>query len=138
MENFTYKVWVNGRGPVHFRDLTPKDFYFVQILQNEKIPDGEVAIQVLGRVLLDDEPLEQLSIGETRKAFEWAMDNVLASKIMTVEGWLQTAFHLCKQRWDSSIDWMEGLPVPKILLMVEILNQHIKAEEAAMKKANKR
>lgn len=131
-------MWVNGRGPIHFRDLTPKDFYYVQILQNEKLPESEIAIAVLSRVLLDEAPLEQLSIGETRKAFEWAMENVLSAKVMSVEGWLQTAFHLCKQRWDSSIEWMETLPVPKILLMVEILNQHVKAEEAAMKKAAKR
>lgn len=131
-------MWVNGRGPIHFRDLTPKDFYYVQILQNEKLPESEIAIAVLSRVLLDMGPLEQLSIGETRKTFEWAMENILSAKVMTVESWLQTAFHLCKQRWDSSIEWMETLPVPKILLMVEILNQHVKAEEAAMKKAAKR
>lgn len=129
---------MNGRGPIHFRDLTPKDFYYVQILQNEKLPESEIAIAVLSRVLLDMGPLEQLSIGETRKTFEWAMENILSAKVMTVESWLQTAFHLCKQRWDSSIEWMETLPVPKILLMVEILNQHVKAEEAAMKKAAKR
>jgi hypothetical protein len=131
-------VWVNGRGPIHFRDLTPKDFYYVQILQNEKLPESEVAIAVLARILLDEEPLEQLSIGETRHTFEWAMENLLSAKIMSVEGWLQTAFHLCKQRWDSSIEWMETLPVPKILLMIDILNQHIKAEEAEMKKAAKK
>jgi hypothetical protein len=129
---------VNGRGPIHFRDLTPKDFYFVQILQNEELPESEVAIAVLSRVLLDEDSLEHLTIGETRRTFEWAMENLLSAKIMSVEGWLQTAFHLCKQRWDASIEWMETLPVPKILLMIEILNQHIKAEEAEMKKAAKK
>jgi len=129
---------VNGKGPVHFRDLTPKDFYFVQILQNEKLPEGEIAIQILGRVVLDEENLDDLSISQTRKAFEWAMENVLSAKIMTVEAWLQTAYHLCKQRWDSSIEWMETLPVPKILLMIEIQNQHIKAEQAEMKKASRK
>ena len=126
---------MDGKGPIHFRDLTPKDFYFIQILQNEKTDDADMAIAIVGRVLLDEVPLEQLTISQTRKAFEWAMDNVLRERIMTVEGWLQTAFHLCKQRWDSSIEWMETLPVPKILLMIEILNQHIKAQEAEMKKS---
>lgn len=129
---------MNERGPVHFRDLTPKDFYYIQVLQNEKLPDSEVAIAMVTRVLLEEEPLEQLSVFETRKAFEWVAENVLAARVMTVESWLQTAFHLCKQRWDSSIEWMETLPVPKILLMVEILNQHVKAEEAAMKKSSKK
>ena len=129
---------MNERGPVHFRDLTPKDFYYIQVLQNEKLPDSEVAIAMVTRVLLEEESLEQLSVFETRKAFEWVAENVLAARVMTVESWLQTAFHLCKQRWDSSIEWMETLPVPKILLMVEILNQHVKAEEAAMKKSSKK
>jgi len=129
---------VNGRGPVRFRDLTPKDFYFIQVLQNEKLSDSDVAIAMVTRVLLEEESLEWLSVHETRKAFEWVAENVLASRVMTVESWLQTAFHLCKQRWDASIEWMETLPVPKILLMIEILNQHIKAEEAAMKKSKKR
>jgi hypothetical protein len=131
-------VWVNERGPVRFRDLTPKDFYFIQVLQNEKLSDSDVAIAMVTRVLLEEEPLELLSVFETRKTFEWVAENVLASRVMTVESWLQTAFHLCKQRWDASIEWMETLPVPKILLMIEILNQHIKAEEAAMKKSKKR
>ena len=129
---------MNERGPVHFRDLTPKDFYYIQVLQNEKLPDSEVAIAMVTRVLLEEEPLEQLSVFETRKAFEWVAENVVAARVMTVGSWLQTAFHLCKQRWDSSIEWMETLPVPKILLMVEILNQHVKAEEAAMKKSSKK
>lgn len=129
---------MNDKGPIHFRDLTPKDFYFIQILQNEEVPAQDMAVAIVSRVLLDEESLEQLSIYETRKAFEWAMENVLKEKIMTIEGWLQTAFHLCKQRWDSSIEWMETLPVPKILLMIEILNQHVKAQEAEMKKSAKK
>lgn len=129
---------MNGRGPVHFRDLTPKDFYFIQVLQNEGASDMQMAIEVVTRVLLDEESLEQLTIFETQKAFEWAMENVLKERIMSVENWLQTAFHLCKQRWDSSIEWLETLPVPKILLMIEILNQHVKAQEAEMKKAGKK
>ncbi len=129
---------MNGRGPLHFRDLTPKDFYFIQVLQNAGTPDELMGVAVVSRVLLDEEALESLNIGETRKAFEWAMENVLKEKIMTVEGWLQTAFHLCKQRWDSSIEWMETLPVPKILLMIEIVNQHNKAQEAEMKKAKRK
>jgi hypothetical protein len=131
-------VWVNERGPVRFRDLTPKDFYFIQVLQNENLPHSEIAVAMVTRVLLEEEPLEQLSVFETRKAFEWVSENILSSKVMTVESWLQTAFHLCKQRWDASIEWMETLPVPKIQLMIEILNQHVKAEEAAMKKSSRK
>jgi hypothetical protein len=129
---------VNGRGPVHFRDIIPKDFYFIQILKNADVSDTDLSMEILSRLLLDESSLENLSISETRKTFEWALENLLSEKIMTIESWLQTAFHLCKQRWDSSIEWLETLPVPKVLLMVDILNQHAKDQEAAMKKSAKR
>jgi hypothetical protein len=129
---------VNGRGPVHFRDIIPKDFYFIQILKNAEVSDTDLSMEILSRLLLDESSLESLSISETRKTFEWALENLLSEKIMTIESWLQTAFHLCKQRWDSSIEWLETLPVPKVLLMVDILNQHAKDQEAAMKKSAKR
>lgn len=129
---------MNGRGPVHFRDIIPKDFYFIQILKNAEVSDTDLSMEILSRLLLDESSLESLSISETRKTFEWALENLLSEKIMTIESWLQTAFHLCKQRWDSSIEWLETLPVPKVLLMVDILNQHAKDQEAAMKKSAKR
>ena len=129
---------MNGRGPVHFRDIIPKDFYFIQILKNADVSDTDLSMEILSRLLLDESSLENLSISETRKTFEWALENLLSEKIMTIESWLQTAFHLCKQRWDSSIEWLETLPVPKVLLMVDILNQHAKDQEAAMKKSAKR
>jgi hypothetical protein len=131
-------VWVNDKGPIHFRDLTPKDFYFIQILKNADTPDAKMAIQILSRLILDPDSLHCLSLFETRRTFDWALENLLASKIMTIESWLQTAFHLCKQRWDASVDWLEAQPVPKVLLMIEIVNQHVKAQEAEMKKAAKK
>lgn len=54
---------------------------------------------------------------------------------MSVEAWLETAFHLCKQRWDSSIEWLEIQPVPKILLMVDIVNKFVKEQNDEMKKS---
>jgi len=128
-------VWVNERGPVHFRDVIPKDFYFIQILKNSEVSNNDLSIQILSRLLLDESSLDSLSISETRKTFEWALENLLSEKIMTIESWLQTAFHLCKQRWDSSIEWLETLPVPKLLLMIEILNQFAKDQDTAMKKS---
>lgn len=128
-------MWVNERGPVHFRDVIPKDFYFIQILKNSEVSNNDLSIQILSRLLLDESSLDSLSISETRKTFEWALENLLSEKIMTIESWLQTAFHLCKQRWDSSIEWLETLPVPKLLLMIEILNQFAKDQDTAMKKS---
>jgi hypothetical protein len=129
---------VNDKGPIRFRDLIPKDFYFIQILRNAETSDKDMAFAILTRLLLDEETLDSLSINETQKAFSWALESLLEAKIMPVENWLQTAFHLCKQRWDESIEWMETLPVPKILLMIDISNQHAKDQEAAMKKSSRK
>ncbi len=129
---------MNDKGPIRFRDLIPKDFYFIQILRNAETSDKDMAFAILTRLLLDEETLDSLSINETQKAFSWALESLLEAKIMPVENWLQTAFHLCKQRWDESIEWMETLPVPKILLMIDISNQHAKDQEAAMKKSSRK
>ena len=126
---------MNGKGPVHFRDLIPKDFYFVQILRNAEVDDRLLSMKILTRLILDEESLEDFSISQTQAIFTWAMENLLEAKIMPVENWLQTAFHLCKQRWDSSVDWLENQPVPKILLMIDIVNSHVKAQDAEMKKS---
>ena len=117
--------------------MTPKDFYFIQVLRNAGSSDKDLAFAILSRLLLEEENLDSLSIHETQKTFEWAMENLLSEKVMPVESWLETAFHLCKQRWDESIEWMENQPVPKILLMIDIVNRHVKEQEAAMKKASR-
>jgi hypothetical protein len=105
------------------------------MLKNTEITDGQLSVLLVSRLLQNEDCLTQYSVSETRKIFEWAVENLLSSKIMPVENWLETAFHLCKQRWDSSIEWMELLPVPKVLLMIEIVNKHVKAQEAEMKKS---
>jgi hypothetical protein len=128
-------IWVNDKGPAHFRDITPKDFYFIQIQRNEDPEDEHLAVKILSRLVLDEEALDLFTLDETQKLFDWALENLLAEKIMSLEHWLTTAYHLCKQRWDQSVDWLESQPVPKILLMIDIVNAHAKAQEAEMKKS---
>ena len=129
---------MEGRGPVHFREVKPKDYYFIQLLKNGDYTDQEITFSILNRLLLGEDGLEELTIPETRSVFVWAMENIISSKVMTVEQWMESAYHLCKQRWDSSIEWLEEQPVPKILLMIDITNKAAKEQEAAMKKAGRR
>lgn len=105
------------------------------MLKNSEVTDSQLATLVVSRLVLNEEMLDDFTVSETRHVFQWALDNLLSEKIMPVEQWLETAFHLCKQRWDSSIEWMETLPVPKILLMVDIVNRFVKEQDAEMKKA---
>jgi hypothetical protein len=56
-------------------------------------------------------------------------ENVLKDNIFLVEDWLELSFHLCKQRWDSSMDWLETQPMSKIHHMSDITKRF--AEEQA-------
>jgi len=73
-----------------------------------------------------------------KRIITWASSELLDGKIMTVENWLRTVFHLCKQRWDSSADWLETLPISKVFLMIDIVKEHGEEVEDQMKKASRR
>lgn len=72
---------------------------------------------------------------EFRQLAKWISENVLDKTILTVENWLEVAYHLCKQRWDSSIDWLETQPMSKINLMIDIVKKHADEQEKGMKKS---
>ena len=54
---------------------------------------------------------------------------------MKLDKWLEMAFHLCKQRWDDSIDYLERQPMSKILLMMRIQGNFNEKQEREMKKS---
>lgn len=82
--------------------------------------------------------LDTSSSNETRKVFKWVAENLLNRTVLSVENWLEVAYHLCKQRWDSSVDWLEAQPMSKINTMVEIVKLHAEEQEKQMKKAKKK
>ena len=128
-------VQIDDCEPIHIRELIPKDFYIVQILQNTETDLSKTVSHLMSRLILNPAATSTLSVRQTQVLYDWASENLLTERIMSVEQWLETAFHLCKQRWDSSIDWLETQPVPKILLMIDIVNKHVKEQEEEMKKA---
>ena len=69
----------------------------------------------MARLILNPDATSSLSVKQTQTLYDWAAENLLAERIMSVESWLEMAFHLCKQRWDQSIEWLELQPVPKLL-----------------------
>ena len=85
-------------------------------------------------MLLNPEILEHASIVQTRAVIKWVADTLLDQAVLTVENWLEVAFHLCKQRWDSSIDWLETQPMSKINAMIDIMKTFADDQEKAMKK----
>jgi hypothetical protein len=118
-------------GPVfHFRELTPRDFYLAQVLRQSDRSQFELIV----KLLVDDSILDEASASDTRKAIIWAVENLVNETVLTVENWLEIAYHMCKQRWDQSIDWLETQPMSKINLMIEIIRKHADEQEKAMKK----
>ena len=65
-------------------------------------------------------------------------ETLLNQNILTVENWMEVSYHLCKQRWDSSMDWLETQPMSKIQTMIEIVKKHAEEQEKQMKKNSRR
>jgi hypothetical protein len=90
------------------------------------------------RLILNPEILEVTPAYVFRALTNWVMDNIFSDSILTVENWLEVSFHLCKQRWDSSVDWLENQPMSKIHLMMNIVKKYGEQQEAEMKKSARR
>lgn len=86
------------------------------------------------RLLLNPEILDEASISETRAVIQWMSTTLFEKNILPVENWLEIAYHLCKQRWDSSVDWLETQPMSKIQTMIQIVKTHAEEQEKEMKK----
>jgi hypothetical protein len=133
-EDFTFLVTVEGYPSVLLREICPKDFYLAQILrQNE-----QNQFPIFLRLILSKEEFNELPIKPCRAILNWAMNNLLNETVFTVENWLEVGFHLCKQRWDSTMDWLESQPISKILTMIEIQKNFVDSQESEMKKASKK
>ena len=95
-------------------------------------------MELVEKILINDSVLDEVTSKETQAALKWASENLLDKTILTVENWLEVAYHLCKQRWDASIDWMESQPMSKINLMIDIVKKHAEEQEKEMKKNARR
>jgi hypothetical protein len=133
-EDFTYLVSLSDGPTFHFREVTPGDFYFAQVLQQSE----RSQLELIERILINSDILDETTSTQTRYAVKWAVENLLDQTLLTVENWLETAYHLCKQRWDSSIEWLETQPMSKINLMIDIVKKHAEEQEKEMKKNARR
>jgi hypothetical protein len=95
-------------------------------------------MELVERLLLNPEVLDKINPSQSRALFKWAAESLLEKSIFTVENWLETAFHLCKQRWGSSLDWLETQPMSKVQTMIEILKNHNEEQEKEAKKSARR
>ena len=134
LEDFTYLVKVPQGLTFHFREITPKDFYLAQVLRQSDRSE----LELIEKLLINGSILDKCTSTQARQAIKWAVEHLLDQTTLTVENWLEIAYHLCKQRWDSSIDWLETQPMSKINLMIEIVKKHAEEQEKEMKKNSRR
>ncbi len=133
VEDFSYLLTVRDV-TFHFREVTPKDFYYAQILRQSE----RSQLELVERLLLNPEILDEANCVEMRKTISWVSENLLDKTILSVENWLEVAYHLCKQRWDSSVDWLEAQPMSKVNAMIEVVRKHAEEQEKEMKKSARR
>ena len=125
----------SGSGPkFHIREIRPKDFYLAQVLRQRE----QGYVPLIMRLLLNSDVLDITPLSQTQSIFKWISENILENNVLTVENWLEVSFHLCKQRWDQSVDWLEDQPMSKIQTMIQIVKTYAEEQEKEAKKAAKR
>ena len=133
MEDFTYLLHLPQCPSLHIREVRPRDFYFAQILRQT----DRSYVELIDRLIQNPEILDQITASQAQVFFKWAAENLLNQSVFTVENWMEVSYHLCKQRWDASMDWLENQPVSKIQMMIQIVQKHGEEQEKAAKKAAK-
>lgn len=127
--DFTYELTLLKTGhQFTFRDVTPKDFYYLEIEINpsESLSELEKMICLYERLSVTSSlDFGELSIPDFRLIRDWISDTLLEGKLMTVENWLSLSFQLMKQRFTSDLDWYEAQPMTKILAMVETQSRYV-------------
>lgn len=90
-------------------------------------------IPLLVRLIHNPEVANELPAQWFRKFVNWCIENLLTDSVLTVENWLEVSFHLSKQRWGPSIDWLEEQPMSKIRAMIDITERYVEAQNESMK-----
>lgn len=126
---------------LQFRELTPKDFYFFSLINNDypDLTQSHLSLLLIMRLAgLTEEDLTNIPAQYVKPLTEWMGPELLNDRVMHIDKWLELAFHLCKQRWDSSIEWLEDQPVSKVLLMARIQSEFVEKQNEETKRASRR
>lgn len=95
-------------------------------------------LPLIARLIQNHDDLANFTIPQTEKIFKWIGEEVINEKVLTVENWLEVSFHLCKQRWDNTVDWLEKQPMSKVLTMISIVEDFAEKQEQEIKKSSRR
>ena len=121
------------------REVCPRDFYWFSLVENDypDIPPGLfnlLLILILTDADEDTHELDKIPAGCLAPLSSWMMKELVAERIMKVEQWMEMSFHLCKQRWDDTTEWLESQPMSKILLMSRVVSKFVAEQNREMKK----
>ena len=86
----------------------------------------------------DDNDLDLISARCISPLVWWIQNNLISEKVMGLNDWLTSAYHLQKERWTDSIEWMETQPMSKILLMFNIHKKAVENHNKEMKRASRK
>ena len=123
------------------REVCPRDYYWFALIENDFADVNPLITNLQTLALLlegDEEDLMLVPRSAVTPLVWWMTENLLNEKVMKLDQWYETAFHLCKQRFDVTMDWMESQPVSKILLMTQVVTKFAKEQEREMKKARRK
>jgi len=125
------------------REVCPRDFYWFSLVEND-YPDLEPGVFNLLLLLIltdsdeDNHQLDLIPVQCLAPLSSWVMKELVSERIMKVEQWLEMSFHLCKQRWDDTTEWLESQPMSKILLMSRVVSKFVAEQNREMKKGSKK
>ena len=125
------------------REVCPRDFYWFSLVEND-YPDLEPGLfNILLLLILtdadeDNHELDLIPVECLAPLSSWMMKELVSERIMKVEQWLEMSFHLCKQRWDDTTEWLESQPMSKILLMSRVVSKFVAEQNREMKKGSKK
>ena len=134
---------MDGRVTVLLREVCPRDFYWFSLVEND-YPDLEPGLfNILLLLMLtdadeDNHELDLIPVECLAPLSSWMMKELVSERIMKVEQWLEMSFHLCKQRWDDTTEWLESQPMSKILLMSRVVSKFVAEQNREMKKGSKK
>jgi hypothetical protein len=118
--------------------LRPRDYYFFSLVENDypNIGANHLLLLLIMRLGgLTEGDLSRIPAKYVKPLADWLGPNVLEERVMRLDQWLEMAFHLCKQRWDQSVEWLEEQPVSKILVMAKILSDFCEKQNEENKRA---
>lgn len=141
--DFKYDIIVDGKFTVTLREVCPRDFYWFSLVENDFPDISPTLMNVLILVLLTDldEDSDQLYLipnSSLTPLMEWTMRELITEKVMKLDQWFEMAYHLCKQRWNDSVEWLELQPMSKILLMSRVVSKFVAEQNREMKSASRK